>query len=1074
MLPDERSTMGSKVSALEDSLSEGHLENSNLEGQLRELLLSQISYDSPPLDIEEAIRLLSEDIDGQHALETIYLLRSLPSLQTVVSKLYAGGANRAIVMAVEQFLPGLSREIGLTDKRQNFERFEAVRTVHGRVVDILSPFTAIESNLESILASRKMLSQALGHNLVRSYCTPVQYAEVREGVEKLCNKLTKLSDRPGTLAADIQSCAETIRQELEFCIKNDNFLTRGYYKPFLNNCEQALERFLVSLRGDFQAPIGSRLPSGDLLQKRQPLKEPGRRINIAIPLRNGGPGTALRVLVSLEVDIEKILLAADELHLGNVAAGDFSAVFEAEVMSPSEQVEFLVAVSWDEAGGTERRQIEFIASVVAQRCDVPWAALEYTRPYSTDVAKGDTFVGRSDKVQVLANKMLRTPMESFYVTGQKRVGKTSLALAAAEFAQAHAPNPGICYKYLIWGRIANADPKESLRALGYQIASFFASTFPADTTMPPLHFEGSLAALITFAELAQEIRPGLKYVIILDEFDEIHPELYQFGNLAETLFANIRALTTLDNVCTVLVGGENMPYVMDRQGQKLNKFVRVPLDYFSRDREWEDFRLLVKRPTEDALEWHEEAISEIFNVTNGNPYFAKIVCGAVFHDCVGERDSDVTVQEVQAAIAAEVPTFDANSFVHLWQDGIHKPAAEREPDVLRRCRALVLVARAARRGLPIKVSNLLPQRDGILITDGEIVAALNDFARRGVFRENQGTYEFGLPIFRMWLIAVGGNRLIADALGEELALEVQSAEDRAFVRSDEVAELARRWPTYQGRSVTSDDIRAWYEQVGGHQQQRLLFKLLEKTRFFGETEIRERLEALHGYVRPHLPEFVSRRRSDRRSDVLITYLDGEGKSGQFYASRYAEANRLSAKSIIPPGSFTEGVEERIARDVQPSVIVILDDLVATGKSMARNLSSFITRNRIVLRQLSIPIIILVLAATPDGDQLVRSSLEETSWLDLDFRAAESLGPSDFAFSEEGLIWEDADERERARALCMDLGALIYPNNPLGYGEQGLLVVFPGNCPNNSLPILHSPATSSASQKWRPLFPRAVH
>jgi hypothetical protein len=31
-------------------------------------------------------------------------------------------------------------------------------------------------------------------------------------------------------------------------------------------------------------------------------------------------------------------------------------------------------------------------------------------------------------------------------------------------------------------------------------------------------------------------------------------------------FANLRALSRCRNVCVVLIGGENMPFIMDRQG----------------------------------------------------------------------------------------------------------------------------------------------------------------------------------------------------------------------------------------------------------------------------------------------------------------------------------------------------------------------------------------------------------------------------------------------------------------------------------------------------------------------------
>ena len=472
-----------------------------------------------------------------------------------------------------------------------------------------------------------------------------------------------------------------------------------------------------------------------------------------------------------------------------------------------------------------------------------------------------------------------------------------------------------------------------------------------------------------------------------------------------------------------------MPFVMDRQGQKLNKFSRVPLDYFSRDSEWEDFKLLVQKPTDDVLEWHEDAIAEVFNVTNGNPFFAKIVCAAVFEDCVRERDSDVTVQEVLTAIGVKVPTFDTNAFAHLWQDGIHKPVDEREPDILRRCRTLVLIARAARRNLPITIENLLAQKHGLMLPDTEIVPVLHNFVGRSVLRENQGRYTFVLPIFRDWLVEVGGSRLIADALGEELAHQVQAAEDEAFVQSSEITTLVRSWPTYQGREITSDEVRAWFEQVEGHRQQRLLFKLLQHLRFYGDVEIREALQTLHSAIRPSLPEFVIRKRSDRRPDVLLTYADGEGKSGQYYASRYAEVNKLSAKSIVAPYHFSEQVREKMEKGLKPAALLFLDDLVATGRSLAKNLGNFVNANEALLREMSIPVTAMALAVTPDGDEKVRNAMGEFDWLQFDLRYVDAVGPRDQAFPEDLGIWTSKDEKERAKALCEDMGALIYPEKP---------------------------------------------
>ena len=70
------------------------------------------------------------------------------------------------------------------------------------------------------------------------------------------------------------------------------------------------------------------------------------------------------------------------------------------------------------------------------------------------------------------------------------------------------------------------------------------------------------------AETAIRAIPTDRFVVIIDEFDEIHQELYLQCNLAETFFANLRALATTRNVCVILVGGENMPFIME--GKEIN------------------------------------------------------------------------------------------------------------------------------------------------------------------------------------------------------------------------------------------------------------------------------------------------------------------------------------------------------------------------------------------------------------------------------------------------------------------------------------------------------------------------
>ena len=614
----------------------------------------------------------------------------------------------------------------------------------------------------------------------------------------------------------------------------------------------------------------------------------------------------------------------------------------------------------------------------------------------------------------------------------------------------------------------------SLRQLGESIEAFITGCLPPGVSVARGDYHGSLTGLVKLSEIALQSAPRRKFLIILDEFDEIHQELYLQGNLAETFFGNLRALSRRSNLCIVLVGGENMPFIMDRQGQKLNNFARVNLSYFSRESEWSDFQLLVRDPAKGILNWHDDAISEAFNITNGNPYFAKIVCGGVFRSAVSERDADITANEVRRATEVEVSVLGANSFAHLWQDGVPKATNEREPDILRRMRVLVAFARCLRQGRSPTAMNIMNHKTSASLSEAEIAAVLNDFVRRDVLRADENEYGFVLPIFRLWLVDVGVRQLIADAMNEELANAVLAEENVALVRSEEVVALSRQWPTYRGKHIGTDEIRAWYQQVESNRDQRILFELLKRTRVFSEAHVRERLKSAHALIRGALPEFVIRPRRDRRKDVLLTYVDGEGKSGASYASLYAEENAIAADCVAAPGDFRTRFAKHVKQSGQVAALIIMDDIAATGESLSKNVNRFLSEFNDLLQSTKVRVVTLV--ATEAAQSTILRAIAKVEHIDIDFRSCEILPKEVFAFPEgrDARVWSSDKEEARAQALCRDLGSRIYKQSPLGYGGMGLLVVFPTTVPNNTLPILHSYSRPGSGRAWHPLFARVVN
>lgn len=1020
----------------------------------------------------EAIAAIAANPAGADAAATV-VLRAL-AIPGVIQDNAANKIDRHIVALVEATLPSICAFLGLQPKMQTFEKFAVLQNAYRSFADRLAPLKTPFTTIDSILASKANLQSGLKHGQVRQFFRIYRIAEIADAIDSLLAKMARVHGMEVSLSDDVESCHRDIFAARELVRNSPSLLTNDYLQPFLDSASRAIDTFISNVRGRFSSKI-VRGVGGVELQKRYTLHAEGREIRIAVPMRNEGPGVATDVTFRISSSSPHVAVCNGEVRLGTVAPGNFSVGIDVLVVEPCTSFDAEIYVSWGELGGTKPSEELFEVRALAQRADIEWSKYRYWNPYSTAPAEGEGFVGRKEQVHALVSRMLQTPMEPTYIDGQKRVGKTSLAHAAVDEAERCASDEKVRKCYILWGNIAHENPRVSLKRLGEEIEGFIHSSLPGGGLLSKADFDGSLSPLIALSAHAMAVDTHLRFVVIVDEFDEMPQELYLQGNLAETFFANIRAITASPNLCLLLVGGENMPYVMERQGQKLNKFSRVNLTYFSRETEWEDFKRLVREPTAGVLVWHDDAISEIFNLTNGNPYFAKIVCKEVTLRAVEERDADITGDEVKRAMDARISRLEANLFAHLWQDGVPAPADEREPIYLKRRRALAALARCQRYGQSATLANIYNHCGGGQLSDGELASLLANFVSRDVLIEQQGEYHFVLPIFGMWAVDVGLSRLANDGLAEELAAISLRLDDEAHVLSEEIVALtdSAAWQPYRGRRVGPEEVRAWLSQRSSSREQRLLFTLLKAVRIVGMEEILQRLRTAGNVIRETLGVPTRRKLSDRRTDVIVTYIDGEGKSGQRYAADFAEENKIDVKAIISPASFRRDYEAFQKAFGTPLGIVIIDDIVGTGGSLAGNLRSFVEQNADLLAEAKPIIQAFALFGTVEGCDRVRAALGDLDYPNIDFRVGETLSPQSFAFEGPTGIFATTDDFERAKALVTDIGVTIYRKQPLGFGQQGLLLVLPMTVPNNTLPLLHSHSKGD-KPGWRPLFERLTN
>ena len=368
--------------------------------------------------------------------------------------------------------------------------------------------------------------------------------------------------------------------------------------------------------------------------------------------------------------------------------------------------------------------------------------------------------------------------------------------------------------------------------------------------------------------------------------------------------------------------------------------------------------------------------------------------------------------------------------------------------------------------MPLTCEMIQSNQRSSSLSHEEIRPILDDLCRRGIFSEQDLEFHPSVNLFAGWLKEVGFSILISDTLGDELMEAKQVAEDAAYVRVEEIVKVTNNWNLYQGRQITSDDVRFWLQQVETNVDQRALFVLLENLRFYGDAEVRELFEAAHSRVYQKLPLFLRKSRAQRREDVVVSYAGSPGKSGAHYAALYANTAELISHNIISPDKVCEFMSS--LDDNKKTCLVIVDDIIGTGRNLVDQLSELSEPFAEAKIGTDVLLVVVVLCATVEGENRVRKHITER-WPNADLEICESIGADHFAFPDSLGFWGTDERKNIAKSLATDLGARVQKRKPLGYGDQGLLLTFSRNCPNNSLPILHG--SGKANSPWTPLFRR---
>ncbi len=797
-------------------------------------------------------------------------------------------------------------------------------------------------------------------------------------------------------------------------------------------------------------------------------------IELRVGVANRGNVEAHRIEV--KVDCEAILF----LEAGNIArlgpGGEAEVVFEGLVAETGRTELITVKLACEDA---LRQQFTFDFDLLVED-QRPSTWEEYDQnPFTLSVLRDPSgLIGRDPDVKTLQASIASG--SSMSVTGQKRVGKSSIVRTT--FASAES-NLGWMTAYLPLGRAVTtgAQPGDFVLALLRNISKVVRRRLPS-VRQPPLNEEIILQRFAVeagewVADLADEIPPGTRLVVAIDDFDELPPQLRE-GPEADSLFNFLRSLIDEPWLSLVFVGSEILPTIIAGQAHKLNQVVPLTVRGFQ---ERAQTQRMLEQLSGNRIDWDETAVDLIHHLSAGVPYYSRQVASEIWN-ALKQRDRTYAQRsDVESAVAILASQAPIVHYMHLWADDLQGMALRERRSVVA---SAVLRAASQCVGPELKtarIDEVLQVAQGWMqsATLVELRQTLERLLSREVLRSgaNPDTVEVSIGLVARWLMGSGGREI------ESYYTDFYHSTARATIITDrELIDLSDGL-VYGGERISEYRIRAWLDQFDGVENRRFAFLLAR--RLIGEgmvkpTSFAEQVVALRKQVM--LGAGGRHQDLDKFKRLKNFYLIEHGESAsssQAMLSDFAKQFKIVKANVMSANRFADMVAaDQTAR---MKVALVLDDFSGTGHQLAAAADSFVStldeRQDLIWRDRVIVVAGSALAAQhltwAPGDRELGVPLDTLGNSVAGYSAVGKVVPKRLhAFDPAAEIFEGEDERSRAMDLMRTIGGALLGRAPLGYGDQGLLVCLANNCPNNTLPIIWKRG-SFAGKPWLPLLERRV-
>jgi hypothetical protein len=735
-----------------------------------------------------------------------------------------------------------------------------------------------------------------------------------------------------------------------------------------------------------------------------------------------------------------------------------------------------IPVQWGCVTGSGRQVAAKGELEITQQVTEPnWEVLLSDPPYTLNpIKRADRLYGRDSILQSLV--LAAMAGTSTFVWGQKRIGKTSLLQVFAGNLSLRSDTTCVLLRM---GELVSLHEGQ----LAHRIARRLVDKTDTRIEVPQeADFGAGISLLVPFVERLAAKMEQHKFVVIIDEFDDLDPAFYT-GERGRQFMKGLRSASEA-GLTFFFVGSERMAAIYERHQADLNKWTNVRLDRIDNQA---DCQALIRKPVEGALEFDSAAVDFIADYTAGNPFYIHNFCYQLFQRCLQEHRTFIDANDTSAVRQQLLKSLGATNFAHLWEDNPVLDTQEKRREAAENCIALSCISALggrfeafeelieAQQGLPIAAEDRA--------STTELRRACARLHKRGVLSGRNGDDDqvVSLQIFREWLGENARSKLLPiwssyrglerSALVDEPApavlLEVPEA---AFpVSEDELLAVAQKL-TYCGKQKDVAEIKLWLRQFDDDTRIETAFLLLKRISEQGFIT-----EGMRANMLAKVDEMVVAKRvatgsgtwtivKNRRTNLAIGYLDVDHKSGATMAREMK--TRMQAGKCASASELETWMRANVDKE---GFVALVDDFAGTGQTLVGGLRKarakvppdlwerYVSEGRLCL---------FLMYSFPDAIDAVKADFPGVSVL-----VAHVFGDELRACHEEAGIFETPGERAFAQDILQQIGRELSPSYPLGHGDMGALIVFYNTTPNNTLPIFWSGGMVQ-ERPWKPLFPRS--